>query len=150
MIKINTKYDGEIEIEERQIINFSMGLFGFNEEHQFALLDSGQPPFVRLQSLDDLDLVFILLDPAFFRNDYDPKITARDLKAIGLSGYNDEHRVTFAIVTIPDNQQKMSANLQGPIIINKISREGCQLISEDLKWQTKHYILEELAQKSEA
>lgn len=150
MIKIQTKHDGEIEIGERQIINFPMGLFGFDDAHQFALLDSGQPPFVRLQSLEDKELVFILLDPSFFRDDYDPRIAPHDLKIINLTGYDDEHRVSFAIVTIPDDQKKMSANLQGPIIINKKTREGCQLISEDLKWLTKHYILDELAQKSEA
>ena len=39
----------------------------------------------------------------------------------------------------------MTANLQGPIIINKRSRIGRQSIVTDPRWRIKHRILEELS-----
>ena len=37
-MKLQTKYFGEIEYEESEILTFPVGLFGFEEEHQFLLL----------------------------------------------------------------------------------------------------------------
>jgi flagellar assembly factor FliW len=41
----------------------------------------------------------------------------------------------------------MSANLQGPIIINRDTRIGKQGVLSDPRWKTKHDIMEELKQK---
>jgi flagellar assembly factor FliW len=53
----------------------------------------------------------------------------------------------FAIVTIPEDHKKMSANLQGPVIINREKRIGKQFISTNPDWKTRHYILDELSDK---
>ena len=38
MLKIQSKYFGEIDYEPEDIITFPAGLFGFEEEHEFLLL----------------------------------------------------------------------------------------------------------------
>jgi flagellar assembly factor FliW len=39
----------------------------------------------------------------------------------------------------------MTANLQGPLVINRDTRTGKQAVLTDPRWKTKHDILSELA-----
>ena len=145
MQSVNTKAYGIIEVDERQILHFPFGIFGFESLKDFVLLDAVQQPFYWLQSLDVKETAFVLINPRVFRKDYELEILPGDLEEIDLSDGKDENALIFAIVTIPENQQKMSANLQGPIIVNKDLKIGRQSITTDPKWKTKHYILDELS-----
>ena len=78
-----------------------------------------------------------------FRPDYEIDIPDEELNEIGIDSYEDV--LVFAIVTIPEDQRKMTANLQGPIIINKKQRIGRQAIASNPKWKVRHQILDELA-----
>lgn len=140
---IESKPYGEIEISERQVINFPIGIFGFEHLHDYALLDAGQPPFYWLQSLDEAAIAFIIMNPYVLRPDYVLDIPDGDLESIDYE--SDEEVLVFAIVTIPEDQNKMSANLQGPIVINRVQQLGRQAISLNESWGTKHVIMEELA-----
>ncbi|HAK45259.1 MAG TPA: flagellar assembly protein FliW [Spirochaeta sp.] len=142
---VNTKAYGKIDIDERQKIHFPFGIFGFEQFKDFVLLDAAQQPFYWLQSLDVKETAFVLINPLVFRKDYDLDVLAGDLEEIGLTGTEEDNILMFAIVTVPQNQQKMSANLQGPIIINRDNKQGRQSITLDLRWKTKHYIIEELS-----
>jgi len=51
----------------------------------------------------------------------------------------------FSIVTIPENQNRMTANLQGPLLINRKKRIGRQSISLNPEWRVRHVIVDELA-----
>ena len=139
---IQSKPYGEIEISERQVISFPIGIFGFPNLHDYALLDAGQPPFYWLQSLDDTSIAFIIMNPYVLRPDYVLDIPGDDLEAIDYE--SDDDVLVFAIVTIPEDQTQMSANLQGPIVINRVRQLGRQAISLNDVWRTKHFIMEEL------
>lgn len=145
MLRINTKAYGTIDIDERQKIYFPFGIFGFESLKEFVLLDAAQQPFYWLQSMDVQETAFVLINPNVFRKEYKLDVMNSDLEEIGLNGPDDENTLLFAIVTVPENQQKMSANLQGPVIINRDNKTGRQAISLDSRWKTKHYILEELS-----
>jgi flagellar assembly factor FliW len=142
-MRIESKAYGPVEISERQVITFPVGIFGFAELHEYALLDAAQQGFYWLQSLDDPEIAFILVNPYDLRPDYVLNVADDDLDAIGYR--SDEDILVFAIVTIPEDESKISANLQGPIIINRVEQLGRQAISLDPAWRTKHLILEELA-----
>ena len=148
-MKIATKAYGTIDIDERQIIVFPVGLFGFENLREYALLDAAQQPFYWLQSLDSEKIAFILIKPQIFRPDYKPDIPKPELQEIDLEDEENPAALTFSIVNIPaGDQNKMSANLQGPIIINKEKRLGRQFISTDPQWKVKHFILDELASRN--
>lgn len=144
-MQILTKAYGEVEIDERQIINFPNGLFGFETLHDFALLDATQQPFYWLQSIDVDQVAFVLIKPSIFRPDYDPSVMKSDLEALRLKVSNEENALVFSIVTFLDDNQNMTANLQGPVIINRHERVGRQCISTDSRWETRHNIAEEMA-----
>jgi flagellar assembly factor FliW len=143
-MKVLTKAYGEIEIEERQRITFPRGLFGFEELHEFALLDATQPPFYWLQSVQRVEVAFVLIPPEFFRPDYAPDVDAAELAEIGIT--EPEDMLVFSIVTIPPSAQRMTANLQGPLILNRRTHVGRQCISPNPQWGIRHVIVEELAQ----
>ena len=51
----------------------------------------------------------------------------------------------FSIVTIPADGSPMTANLQGPLVINRDNRLGMQAVLTDSRWKTKHDIIAELS-----
>jgi flagellar assembly factor FliW len=142
-MKVQTKPYGEIEIEERQRIDFPRGLFGFESLRDFALLDSTQQPFYWLQSLERVDVAFVLIDPTFFRPDYTPDVEPSELEEIDITDSADA--LVFSIVTIPEQASSMTANLQGPLILNRRLHKGRQFISTNPLWGIRHPIMEELA-----
>ncbi len=142
-MKVNTKPYGLIDVDERQRIFFPYGILGFESLKDYVLLDASQQPFYWLQSMDVVEIAFVLIDPRIFRPDYELEVDEEELKEIGIESKNDI--LDFAIVTIPENTANMTANLQGPIIINKKTRVGRQSISTNPKWKVRHKILEELS-----
>ena len=143
---IQTKAYGPVVIDELQCLEFPDGLLGFEEYKNFALLDAHKKPFFWLQSLDDPQIAFILIKPSIFRDDYDPGVSLADLESIQVEKLED--CLVFAIVTIPDSGP-MTANLQGPLYINRRNRQGKQFVSPSDEFRTKHDILEEMASRRE-
>lgn len=142
MIEINSKPFGKIPIDERQLLHFPLGLFGFEEFTKFALIEeSAESVFKWLQSLEDVNLAFILIQPELFSPDYKPLIPKAELLQIGIESL--EEALVMVIVTIPENHpEKMTANLQGPILINKKTLQAAQFISRDESHPIRKYILE--------
>jgi flagellar assembly factor FliW len=142
-VKVATKAYGLIDVDERQRITFSQGLFGFEGLKEYLLLDADRQPFYWLQSMDTEGIAFILINPFLFRPDYEINMDNEELRDIGITA--PEKALLFSIVTIPAGGGPMTANLQGPLIINRDERRGKQAILTDPRWKTKHDILAELA-----
>lgn len=145
---VNTRPYGPLEVDERQRLRFPFGLLGFEHLTEYVLLDATQQPFYWLQSLEDTDIAFVLISPDLFRPDYDPGLPAPELAEIGVNEGDDY--LVFAIVTIPEDQERMTANLQGPVVINHRTRVGRQSISMDPRWGVRHVIRDEIARSSGA
>lgn len=142
-MRVVTKPFGAIEVDDRQIISFPYGILGFENLKNYVLLDAVQQPFYWLQSLEVVEVAFVLINPRIFHPDYSLDVPGEELEEIGIE--SEENTLDFAIVTIPENPVEMTANLQGPIIINKASRVGRQSISNNDKWQVRHLIMKDLA-----
>jgi len=143
-MKVNTKAYGLIEVEEKQRVKIPQGLFGFDDYSEYVLLDAEHQPFFWLQSVDDQEIAFVLINPFLFRPDYEVNITNEDLAEIGISSPNNA--MIFVIVTIPQDGSPMTANLQGPLVINKDNMTGMQAVLSDIKWKTRHDIIAELSE----
>ena len=141
-MKVITKAYGPVEVNEHQRITFPSGLFGFESYKEYVLLDAEQQPFFWLQSLDVEQIAFVLINPFIFRPDYEMNIDNEELLPIGIT--DPGKAVIFSIVTIPSDNNPMTANLQGPLVINRDSRLGIQAVLTDSRWKTKHDILAEL------
>lgn len=142
-MRVETKPYGLIDVDERQQILFPFGILGFEQLKKYVLLDAQQQPFYWLQSIDVVDVAFVLINPRIFRPDYELQVDEEELKEIDIQSPGDI--LDFTIVTIPENASKMTANLQGPIIINRRSRVGRQSISLNPECKVRHSIMSELA-----
>ena len=142
-MKVATKAYGLIDVDERQKIVFPHGLFGFESLKDYLLLDAERQPFYWLQSMDVEQVAFILVNPFLFRPDYEVNISNEELAEIRI--HSPEKALIFTIVTIPSDESPMTANLQGPLIINRDNRTGKQAVLSDARWRTKHDIMAELA-----
>lgn len=144
--KIVSKAYGEITVSEDQIIEFPEGILGFDYVKKFVFLEEDDSPFLWMQAFDEPDLAFIIIRPLDFMKEYNLIISRSDLKTV--KAKSPEKLNVFAIVTIPENDpSKMTANLQGPIIINYDEKIGCQAISQSDKYSTKHMVLKEMKEK---
>ncbi|MFH0975641.1 MAG: flagellar assembly protein FliW [Spirochaetota bacterium] len=142
-ITIHTKPFGEIEVETKQIVDFPDGILGFDFVKKFVILDSEEnSPFKWMQAFSEPDLAFIIIQPVFFKPDYELIISQSDIEAVEAQDANS--LLVFVIVTIPSNPSDMTANLQGPIIINTKKQIGRQVISLSDKYCVKHKILDEM------
>ena len=142
-MKVATKAYGPIEVNEQQRIIFPSGLLGFESFKNYILLDAERQPFYWLQSLDVEQIAFVLINPFLFRPDYEMNIENEDLFPIGIS--DPGKALIFSIVTIPADGSPMTANLQGPLVINRDNRVGLQAVLTDSRWKTKHDIIAELS-----
>jgi flagellar assembly factor FliW len=147
-VKLATKAYGPIEVDERQKIRFPQGLFGFESFKDYVLLDAERQPFYWLQSLEVQELAFILVNPFLFRPDYEVNIGNEELTEIGIT--EPGKALIFSIVTIPPEGGAMTANLQGPLVINRDTRQGRQAVLADSRWKTKHNLMAELAEVRQA
>ncbi|MCL2320072.1 MAG: flagellar assembly protein FliW [Treponema sp.] len=141
-MKVATKAYGLIEVNERQRIRFPQGLLGFESFKDYALLDAERQPFYWLQSLDVEQVAFVLINPFLFRPDYEMSIDNEELLPIGIT--DPAKALIFSIITIPADGGPMTANLQGPLVINRDNRLGIQAVLTDSRWKTKHDIIAEL------
>ena len=130
---LETKELGKITLDPEQLLSFPEGLYGFRDFHEFALVEeSAENPFKWLQSTSDPALAFIVIQPELILSGYRPEVAREDLQSIGLSGVDES--LVFLIVTIPENDpESMTANLQGPVLINKTTKQGRQAISMNEK-----------------
>ncbi len=136
-IAVNTKPFGEMEIYSKDIISFPDGIFAFENLKDYVLLSTKKELSFRwLQSLEEKSIAFLMADPVEFLPDYFPKIPKENLELIQIT--TKQEMSLFCIVTIPNNYpEKMTINLQGPVIINFSKMLAAQFISEDPSHQVR-------------
>lgn len=140
-MRLETTRFGEIEIEDDKIIKFEDGLLGFENTRRFTIL-SGEADslFKWLQCVDDGGLAFIVVEPDLFVEKYYLDLSDSDVRKIQVESPQDVN--IFCIVTIPEDTRKMSANLQGPIVINSSRKVGRQVISTNEAHKLRYYLLD--------
>ncbi|MBU1075764.1 MAG: flagellar assembly protein FliW [Spirochaetes bacterium] len=144
MRKLKTKPFGKIEVDESQELTFPNGIFGFENYKKFYILENPESPFIWLQSAEEEGLAFIMIHPLQFKGDYELKISPEEFNEIEIKD-KEKELLDFVIVTIPSDPSKMTANLQGPIIININKKLGKQAISLKEEYEVKCPILEEMS-----
>ena len=143
-MNVLTSMFGEIQIDESKIIRFEEGIPGFQDEKEFTIiLSDEESPLHWLQSLTTPDLSFIILNPFVVYDDYEFTISDATIQKLDIK--DDEQVVVYTIVSVPEDMDKITTNLLGPIIINQENMKAKQVILEDSKYSTKHYVLKQKA-----
>ena len=146
-MEIMTKAKGKIEISEENLLTIPEGLFGFEDFTKFALVNSDYEPFIWLQSTENPDLAFLIVDPFLISSNYETDIDDDTLAKIGIE--KPEDIIIMTIVTVPSDGSPITANFQGPIVINKKNHQCLQVVLADNRWTTKVNIIDALKAKGE-
>ncbi|MBP1971168.1 flagellar assembly factor FliW [Virgibacillus natechei] len=124
---LHTKYLGEVEIDASKIIQFPVGLPGFIDETEFALVDfPDNPIFQVLQSVKSVNTAFIVTNPYHFYHDYSFELDDSIVESLEVKSEKDVMVVT--IVTLKNPFNTSTLNLKAPVIINPSSKQGKQYI----------------------
>lgn len=114
---------------------FEEGLPGFSHLQFFRLVQEEQGnPFYSLQSLEDTEVGFWVVDPFSFFRDYQFILQNHAKHALKIE--NDSSVLVLNIVTVRQDGQ-VTVNLKAPIIINKENRMARQIILNDESYQVR-------------
>ncbi len=137
-MQVRTTRFGTVNIADDRVITFPRGLLGFSEHRRFCLLEPAEDSaFFWLQSVDDPTLAFVVTDPSFFVPEYSVPIRSEQMGELGMSKLEDAQ--VFVIVNKVDST--LTGNLQGPLVINTLTRVGEQMVLAEKRWTTRHTLL---------
>jgi flagellar assembly factor FliW len=138
-LDVRTTRFGVISIAEDRVITFPRGLLGFPEARRFCLLEPGDDAcFFWLQSLDEPSLAFVVTDPVLFLPEYSVPIRPEQMVDLGLERIEDAQ--VFVIVNKVDTH--LTGNLQGPLVVNTLTRSADQMVLAEKRWTTRHPLMQ--------
>jgi len=144
-VEITTRHFGVIEIEEDKVLTFSQGMIGFENSLQFSLISKPEvAPYLWLQCVTRPELTFVVLPIIAVRADYALQLGAAERERFKLA--DDEAPVLLAVVVVAQDPKQSTVNLMAPILINERERIGGQIINDNGRYRTRHFIKDELMQ----
>lgn len=117
-----------------------MGLLGFERMKDYLLIaNPAEEPFGWLQIKGDTSLAFVVINPFLIVPDYHPDIPKADVEFLGLADAEDA--MLLNIVTV-HKQGQATMNLKGPIVINRNTCVGKQVvIANGADYSVQHPLL---------
>lgn len=111
---------------ETNLIALPFGLLGFERVKNYILLTRPEEePFLRFQMAEEPRHSFVVVPPHFVLADYSPDLSDLDAAFLELDDPSDAF--VLNIVTVR-GQGQATVNLKGPIVINRRTLIGKQII----------------------
>jgi flagellar assembly factor FliW len=122
-------------------LHFDGGVPGFPDARRFVLVRLGEDdsPFSMLCSLENPDLEFVVVPPGVFFPEYEPEIDDDVVERLGLGSADDA--ILLTIVTVAERAQDSTANLLGPIVVNRHTRAAAQAILDTGAYDSREALL---------
>lgn len=142
----------DLESSQANAFTLPQGLIGFQKYTRAELLYlPDHLPFLWLKLYSPTDSVhFIVIEPAGLIPGYEPELFDEDAASLDLS--NPAEAMVLNIVALQNqNPMEATANLVGPIIVNRRTRTGRQLVvSNYSRYSAHHPLVESSAANSAA
>jgi flagellar assembly factor FliW len=107
-------------------VHLPLGILGFEQIKEYVLLaNPAEEPFAWLRVADNTSLAFVVINPFLVVPEYAPDIPQADVNFLGLKEAADS--LLLNIVTVHGTGHA-TVNLKGPIVINRHTRTGRQVI----------------------
>lgn len=126
-MKLFTRDLGEIEIDEKDIVTFTGPIFGFEKYRRFVFLyqEDLSEHFIWLQSVEEPQLCFILVQPDLITDHYTPELPPEAKTLLGDGDY-----MCWLIVSLREPFTDSTVNLRSPIVVNPELRQAAQFVLE--------------------
>jgi flagellar assembly factor FliW len=144
MEKFLTRHFGEISYDASKTLRFPAGIPGFPDSKTFLLMSESddEDTFFWLQSLDEGNVAFTLMNVYKALPDYNPLVSEEELAELG--GVTGTPLEIYNIAVIPEDAKEMRVNLKAPVVINVDSGMGKQVICENDDYPIRYMIFDEL------
>lgn len=137
-----------VEVDDDLIFEFSRGLGGFEDEHVYALIVDDDSPVDWLQSVKSTHVGFPLLEPFLFYPEYGFELPDSDASILGLKGPEDA--LVRCVLTLRENAEETTANLLAPIILNRRTRQGRQVVLQGTNLSLRYPVFTALREPADA
>ena len=139
---------GRLTYTNEDLVTFDQGLVGFPSLTSFVLIQHKEDsPFRWMQSVDDGEVAFLVVDPAHCVQDYAPEIPETAVETVGIQEATP--RLVYTIVSIPPGKpEEMTINLAGPIVVNLENGRAKQIVLEDACYPIKHKVFQKGSEKA--
>lgn len=121
---------------------FEDGIPGFSHLQFFQLVQEEESPFYLIQSTEEPDIGFWVIDPFAFFPAYTFELS--DMVKGSLRIEDQSQIAVFSIVTIRGNNQA-TVNLKAPIVVNLFNRMGRQIILQEDTYSIRQPLFEQQA-----
>jgi flagellar assembly factor FliW len=145
-MKCMTARFGEINFKETEVLNFPKGILGFSQLTRYVILEREEiAPFKWIQSVEDPNVAFVIMDPIRFFPNFKLEINEKELEELNYT--NSRDLIVYVIVNVPQDVSLSSADLLGPLVINSKKRLAKQAVMPESPYTTKHYLLDEIRKR---
>lgn len=140
-MELNSKHHGVINYSEEDIIFFKNGLPGFEDLRKFIIFPlKDNDSFSIIHSVEE-DLGIILISPFMVKENYEFKLKENIIEELKIKEPNEV--MVYTTVTLNSNIEKITTNLKAPIVINRFSKLGKQIIIDNESYKIKEPIFKE-------
>ena len=145
-MQVNTSRFGIQEVEESKIIVIPDGMLGFPAEKRYILLTPPKlGPFLWLQSVDNPNLAFVVVDAKEQLPDYSFSLNMEEYTFLG---FGEQAEVIYLlVVTMAPDPYDITVNLQGPIVLNPERMLAKQIVLDSGSYTTRHPFFDQAARK---
>lgn len=137
-MKLQSKYFGPVEYDQDEVLTFSEGLFGFEEEHEFLLLpfQDSAGTLLCLQSVATPALAFVVMDPFALNPEYFPVLQPQELKSLGVQDSRELGYYVLCVLRKPVSDS--TVNLKCPVAVHPQTRVARQVILDTDDYEMRH------------
>lgn len=136
-MRVITSRFGPVEVDSSRLMFFARGILGFPKYKKYALIQPEQDSaFYWLQSVEVPDLAFVVAHPNVIEESYAVPMT-HDLKSeLDVQGGDDIE----VLVIVNFAKGALTANFQGPLVINRHTFNAAQIVINGKRYQTRQPI----------
>ena len=143
-MKVASSRFGTLDATEDEVVTLSGGLLGFPDASLFIRVPVDDAEgWLWLQSTTDRELAFLAIVPFRFFPDYDIELADTDVELLELDDVADAE--VLGLVTVRHNESggiaAVTANLLGPLVINRRTGTGRQVVLSDSHHSTREPVV---------
>jgi len=139
---VETTRFGPIEVPDAKVIRMQKRILGFEHLETYCLVEQdGFHPFMWLQSVEDRDVAFIVVNPALFFADYRINVHYKEVGDLKIAAL--ENVETYVIVSVSGEPREVAVNLQGPIVVNTENNFAKQLVLVNSDYKVCQRLMDE-------
>lgn len=137
-LMVKTLLRGEIAVPVDQLVTFVQPLLGFDHLSTFIIYQTQAGPMSWLQSTEDPQVAFCLLEPFAAGIDPDIELAGEDVADLGVVDPADLR--TYTTVVLDDDPAQIRTNLRAPILVCPRTGRAKQVVLDDPRLPVRFFL----------